>query len=247
MTISDNTTVVIPAYNEGGTIRQIADECLKQNLKVIIVNDCSIDNTEEILSDMPVIVLSNTVNSGKASSLWKGMMYALNEGADQVITLDGDGQHKPENIPLLLEKAAQHPDHLIIAARLKDNEQAPKARLFANRFADFWVSWAAGQWVKDSQSGFRLYPAKLIRNIEVDQDKNKGFVFESKVIIEAARLGINTKIVAISSVYHENLRPSHFRPVADIVQIVKMIAWSLISRGLYLSGLWRALNQRNKN
>ncbi len=244
MTVSINTMIVIPAYNEAGTIRQIVLECLQLNHKVIVVNDCSSDTTLQVLSDLPVHVLSNKTNSGKAASLWIGMQFALKEGADQIITLDGDGQHKPENIPLLLEKASKWPDHLIIAARLKDNDQAPKARLFANRFADFWVSWAAGQWVRDSQSGFRLYPARLIRNIQVDLDRNKGFVFESKVIIEASRLGINCKIVEISSVYHENLRPSHFRPVADIVQIVKMIAWSLISRGLFLPGLWRALKQK---
>ncbi len=127
MTVSINTMIVIPAYNEAGTIRQIVLECLQLNHKVIVVNDCSSDTTLQVLSDLPVHVLSNKTNSGKAASLWIGMQFALKEGADQIITLDGDGQHKPENIPLLLEKASKWPDHLIIAARLKDNDQAPKA------------------------------------------------------------------------------------------------------------------------
>lgn len=238
------TFIVIPAYNEGATIRGLVQRCLPLELPVVVVDDGSTDNTVTELEGLPVTLLRNEHNSGKAATLWHGMQYAVAQGAAQVVTIDGDGQHRPEDIPAVLACAAEHTASIIIAARLKDNDQAPRARLAANRFADFWISWAAGQWVHDTQSGFRLYPADLIRQLSPDTRRERGFVFESQVVIEAARRGFATHVTPISSSYHANARASHFRPVADITRIVLMVAWSLISRGLYLPGLWRALRSK---
>lgn len=233
-----STAVLIPAYNEGATIRDIAIRCLEKLDKVIIVDDGSTDDTVEQLDGLPVTILKNQTNSGKAASLWKGIQHVLELNIRNIITLDGDGQHSPEDIPLLLEAANENKDHLVIAARLGNRDQAPGARLRANNFADFWVSWAAGQKITDSQSGFRLYPASLFTNKALSVKTKHGFVFESEIIIDAVRLGFRCHTVAINSVYHSGARASHFRPVADIAQIVIMISWKLFSRGMYLQGLW---------
>ena len=238
------TVIVIPAFNEGATIRSLVERCLHYRLPVIVVDDGSSDNTVAELQELPVTLMRNPQNSGKAATLWCGIKHALQEEAEQVITLDGDGQHSPEDIPALLETASQHPRSIIIAARLKDNDQAPRARLAANRFADFWISWAAGQWIHDTQSGYRLYPSSLLAQLKPDLSRKHGFVFESKVLIDAARQGYPAHVTPISSSYHANARASHFRPVADITRIVIMVAWSLFSRGMYLPGLWRALKSR---
>jgi glycosyltransferase involved in cell wall biosynthesis len=238
------TVIVIPAYNEGATIRELVERCLQLSFPVIVVDDGSTDNTQAALDGLPITLLANPQNSGKAATLWYGMQQALKAGAGQIITIDGDGQHRPEDIPAVLQAAQQHPEHIVIAARLKDNDQAPRARLAANRFADFWISWAAGRWIHDTQSGFRLYPASLIAQLHPDTSRERGFVFESKVLIDAARRGVNTTVTPISSSYHSNARVSHFRPVADITRIVLMVAWSLFSRGFFPQGLWRALRGR---
>lgn len=238
--------IVIPAYNEGATIRDLVERCLKQSLPVTVVDDGSSDNTVEELEGLPITLLRNPQNSGKAATLWRGMQHAVAQGAKQVITLDGDGQHRPEDIPALLQTAAQYPQSLIIAARLRDNDQAPRARLAANRFADFWISWAAGQWIHDTQSGFRLYPATLLEQLNPDTRREQGFVFESRVLIEAASRNFTIHVTPISSSYQANARASHLQPFTDISRIVRMVAWSLISRGFYPSGLWRALKSRQK-
>lgn len=238
--------VVIPAYNEGATIRALAEEVLQHGLPLIVVDDGSRDDTIAQLDGLALTVLENGQNQGKAASLWQGMQYALAQGAEAVITLDGDGQHRPVDIPRLAAAAAQYPNTLLIAARLRGRENAPKARRRANLVADFWISWAAGQWVHDSQSGFRLYPAALLRRFRPRQGRRYGFVFESEIIIEAVRSGIPCLALPIDSIYQHGARASHFRPVADITLIVRMVAWKLLSRGMFLPGLWRALRGRRE-
>lgn len=238
--------VVIPAYNEEATIREVASRAREFCPRVIVVDDGSSDNTSGALEGLDITLLRNRRNAGKATTLWHGMQHAMALGVEAVVSLDGDTQHDPADIPRLVEAAARLPRHLIIAARLKNRDKAPKARLFANNFADFWVSWAAGQWVHDSQSGYRLYPVALLKEAVNVQRLQHGFVFESEILIEAGRCGYPVVSVPIASVYRHGARASHFRPVADIALIVRMIAWKLIRRGLYLPGLWRALRTRHE-
>jgi glycosyltransferase involved in cell wall biosynthesis len=236
--------VVIPAYNESATIREVAKKALRHAPLVIVVDDGSSDDTAAQLQGLDVEVLRNKTNSGKGGSIWRGLYHAINKGADAVFTLDGDGQHDPNDIPDLLNEARINPHAMIIGARLLNRENAPKARLFANNFADFWVSWAAGQFVQDSQSGFRLYPKSLIENVKVGISRKHSFVFESEIAIEAGRLGHKIICCPIVSQYHDNARPSHFKASSDITKIVLMITWKLVSRGTYAHGLVRSLVQR---
>lgn len=236
-TIRPNFAVVIPAYNEVATIRDIATRALNFAELVIIVNDGSSDGTAQALEHLPVTVLNNSTNIGKGESLNRAAQHALQLGVDAVITLDGDGQHQPEDIPLLLAAARAHPDTIIIAARLRSRHAAPPLRRFANRCADFWISWAAGHRIRDSQSGFRLYPAQAFNA----PTPSTGFTFESEILIDAAHQGIYASSVAIDTIYHKQARPSHYRPTADTLSIVRMVAWKLLCRGLYPLGLARSL------
>lgn len=235
------TIVVIPAYNEARTIAAVAQRVIAQKLPLVIVDDASTDGTVAALDGLDVIVLRNETNQGKGGSLWRGMQYALQQGAEAIITLDGDGQHRPEDIPLVLAAAECAPDTIIIAARQLDTAQAPKARRAANRIADFWISWASGYPISDSQSGFRLYPAQLVKRVEVASDRRRGFVFESEILIKASRVGVYSQAVAIPAIYQAGARPSHFRPVRDITNITLMVASHLLRRGLAPLDLLRSL------
>jgi hypothetical protein len=133
------------------------------------------------------------------------------------------------------------PHALVVGARLHEGGSIPADRYFANRFANFWIAWAAGQRVEDSQSGFRVYPASLLNRLPQRLGHAAGFVFESEVLIEAGRRGTRLAWVPIPAIYQPSGRRSHFRPVADIVLITRMVAWKLLSRGLYLRGLLRSL------
>jgi len=233
--------VVIPAYNESRTIRDVAERALGQAPVVIIVDDGSTDGTAAALEGLPVVLLRHQVNRGKAASLYAGAGEAIRRGAGFIVTLDGDGQHRAEDIPLLAQANAVAPGRIVIGSRLHMREAIPPARYWANRLANFWISWAAGYAIADTQSGFRVYPAALFAKAKVGHDEAHSFVFESEILIEAARLGVQAVCVPISVIYSSRARPSHFRPVVDIARIVRMVAWRLLARGLYLQGLYRSL------
>ena len=238
---NQDIAVVIPAYNEEKTVVRITLDAQKYISRVIVVDDGSTDRTGELLISQPVTLLSNSGNMGKAFSLWRGMQFAVKNGAKAVITLDGDCQHHAADIPRLVSSWRNNPDCIVIAARLNNRNHAPWMRRFANSFADFWVSWASGYPVRDSQSGFRLYPTSLIQQLDPITTPERSFVFESEILIDAAAIGIRSISVPIDTVYHDNARKSHYRPATDTTRIIKMIANKLLRRKLYLSGLINVL------
>jgi glycosyltransferase involved in cell wall biosynthesis len=224
--------VVIPAYNEAATIRDVAERALRQAQLVIVVDDGSSDATAGALAGLGVVLLRNQANLGKAASLRRGADEAMRRGAGAIVTLDGDGQHCPEDIALLLQAWREAPECIVIGSRLHRREHIPPARYWANRVANFWIGLAAGYAIADSQSGFRVYPARVLREARVRCDRARSFVFESEILIEAARLDVQARCVPVQVIYNNRARASHFRPVLDIARIVRMVAWRLVSQGL---------------
>ncbi len=236
-----NFAIVIPAYNETLTILSVIESALKYSSHVIVVNDASQDNTAELVAQTQAQLINLPQNLGKANALQEGFKQALLLEVEAVITLDGDAQHNPDEIPKLWEAFQQDPNTLVIASRLKDRQNAPKSRRIANKIADFWVSWAAGKPIADSQSGFRLYPASLLKKLPFPYHNDSGFVFESEVLIDSAHQHYQFTFVPIDTVYAEDRRASHFRAGFDITQITKMVALKLLKRGMNLPGLFISL------
>ena len=239
----DGVWIAIPAYNEVRTIRALAQAALAQCPRVMVVDDGSTDGTAQQLDGLRLTLLRQPVNKGKAACLRLAFTEALRLGAQCVVTLDGDGQHDPIDAPALLRAWRNHPDRLIVGARLHDKASFPPARYRANRFACFWISWAAGHPIADSQSGFRVYPAAVLALATADKVRGERFTFESEILIEAAEQGILSLAVAIPARYPPNARRSHFRPVVDIADIVRMVATRLLKKGFNPLGLWRSLHK----
>lgn len=233
--------VVIPAYNEEPTIYAVAKQSLEHLKQVIVIDDGSTDRTAQVLQGLPVTVLQNDTNCGKAASLWKGFQYAKQLGFTAVVTLDGDGQHSPADIPRLIAQAEWTPHRIIIGARRRPWTRHTWHRIVANRIADFWVSWASDHPIADSQSGFRIYPMSLITRLNIATNRERSFVFESEILVEGAKLGFWSLPVPIESEPRQAPRPSYFRPVVDIARITKMIALKLLAEGLAPRKLYHAL------
>lgn len=243
----DGIWVVIPAYNEEATVRDVAARARRYCSDVIVVDDGSSDGTAEALAGLDITLLKNGQNRGKGGSLSRGFQEALARGAAAVITLDADGQHAPEEIPAFIEATHNDPHALIVGARRSLQRRNSRWRYIANRVADFWISCAAGQAMEDSQSGFRLYPSRLLRTLTVSHGLKRSFVFESEVLIEAARGGIRCVHIPISVAPRLGPRPSHFRPVLDIGRITKMVAWKILQRGLSVRGLFPSIRSSSSD
>jgi glycosyltransferase involved in cell wall biosynthesis len=222
---------VVPAYNEAATIRDIVTRTLQQVSDVIVVDDGSVDATASALEGLPVTLLRNPVNMGKSASLWRGMQHALEKGAQAVITLDGDGQHRPEEIPALIAGHSARPEAIIIGSRLHRRTGMPGVRYGANLVANFWVSLLAGYSIPDSQSGFRIYPAELLRRVRVGHSAAARFTLESEILIEAGRMGVRSVAVPVMVSYLALPRASHYAPIADTCRITSMIVRKLLRLG----------------
>ncbi len=227
---SAGCVAVIAAYDEAATIRNVAERTLRQVGALIVVDDGSGDGTGAALAGLPLELLRHPVNLGKGATLWRGMQRALERGARAVITLDGDGQHRPEDIPALLAAHRRQPEAIVIGSRLHLREEMPALRYRANRCADLCVRLAAGRGFPDTQSGFRVYPVRLLREARVDHGASARFAFESEILIEAGRLGIEGVAVPVTVAYRGLARASHFANVADAARIARMLVRRLFAR-----------------
>jgi len=233
-----NFAVVIPAYNEAATIQDIVNRALKFSNIVIVIDDGSTDNTSAQLDDLKITLIKHGKNTGKAASLLDGINTAILMGVEYIVTLDGDGQHHPEDIGRLLASLQQHPNTIIIGSRLANKAAIPAKRYYANKTANFWLSWATGYLIEDSQSGFRIYPATLFHQLSISTQHS--FVFESEILIKAAKQKIYSFPVPIDAIYAANARPSHFQGVKDITLITLMVTKELVSHGMAPIRFYRA-------
>jgi glycosyltransferase involved in cell wall biosynthesis len=232
---------VIPAYNEAATLRGVAERTLPQVDLLIVIDDASTDGTRETIAGLPLSLLANAANLGKGASLCRGIAHALAQGADAVVTLDGDGQHAPEDIPRLRAAAELDRKALVIGSRLHESHKIPRDRYLAQRVGDFCIGWAARRAIPDSQCGFRIYPAAMFRTVTLKTDSASGFVFESEILIDAARAGIEIVSVPVAAIYEPRGRRSHFRPVKDFCCVGAMVTRKIVQRGFDLPGLVRSL------
>lgn len=248
LTQSDATptfAVLIPAYNEAATVRDIVCRSLGQCNQVMVIDDGSTDGTADMLEGLPITLIRHAQNQGKGASLLEGLALLCQQGVSAVITLDADGQHAPEDIPRFIEAFQSSDSALVIGSRLHERHKFPADRYRANRIANFWISWAAGVRIDDSQSGYRLYPCSGLHELLQGVVGSHHFVFESEILIDAARRDVRFVYVPIAAVYSQTARKSHFRPVLDILRIARMVALKLITRGFCLRGLVALLRHRD--
>lgn len=210
--------VVMPTYNNAGTIAQVIDDVKKYSDDVIVVNDGSTDETAAILSSIKDIkVIDYPKNKGKGYALKLGLAKAYEWGYRYAITIDSDGQHYADDIPVFIDKIEEKPDSLLIGARNLTADNMPSKNTFANKFSNFWYKVETGEKLSDTQSGFRLYPLDKLQKIHF---LTRRYEFEVEIIVRAAWRGVNVENVPIK-VYYPPVeeRVSHFRPLQDFTRI----------------------------
>ncbi|MFH6965956.1 DUF2062 domain-containing protein [Flavobacterium sp. FlaQc-28] len=228
---STSFCVIVPTYNNQKTLKKVLDSILDFTSNVIIVNDGSTDQTNEILKQYHHLTqIHHPKNLGKGRALRNGFRKAIEQNFEYAITIDSDGQHFASDIPIFIAAIQEEPNSLLIGSRNMTQENVPKKSSFGNKFSNFWFKFETGIKLEDTQSGFRLYPLKLIPK----QFYTNKFEFEIEVIVRSAWKGIVVKNIPIQVLYDPAERVSHFRPFRDFTRISILNTVLVINALLYI-------------
>ena len=213
---SRDTWCVIPVYNNAATIHDIAQRCRQQLPNILVVDDGSTDaDLRRLLSDLDVTVIRHPRNLGKGAALLTAFRFAAEKQASYLITIDGDGQHYPEDIPLFLDHLA--PDAILVGQRDQVIGTMPGTSRFGRDFSDFWIYVETGKKVSDTQSGFRAYPVGHVLKLHFF---SRHYNFEVEVITRAIWAGLTIHKIPIRVWYAEaDQRVSSFHPFRDNLRI----------------------------
>ena len=222
---SASYAALIPALDCAATIAEVVRGCREHVSLVLVVDDGSSDATANEARSAGAEVCSHGENLGKGAALVSGLRYLEERGFTHAVSVDGDGQHFPAEIPRLRAESASHPASLIIGSRLIESEVAAINR-FGNEVANVWVRIATGRDLGDTQCGQRVYPIGPTLALH---PVGRRFEFETEVLIRAVRAGMEIRSVPVHVYYPPPaLRRSHYHKVWDTVRIIDMMMGLLL-------------------
>jgi glycosyltransferase involved in cell wall biosynthesis len=210
--------VIIPAYCEAGRIGPVVAGVKAYWPDVIVVDDGSPDDTSRQAGQAGAMVIRHEVNSGKGAALDTGFRTARERGFDFVITMDGDGQHSPSDLPVFVSAYRQSGTPVLVGNRMADTRDMPLLRWMTNRAMSWLLSREMGQWVPDTQCGYRLYVLDVVPEVSAE---SKRFAAESEVLMDLSHRGVRIGSVPVATIYGSEKSKIH--PVKDTVRFFKML------------------------
>lgn len=201
MSEKHTTLVLIPAYNEGLVIGSLILNVQQYADKIIVINDGSSDNTEQIAKLAGVEVLSLEKNSGKAHAMMLGFKRARELNYIATVMIDGDGQHDPADIPRLVKPVIEGRADLVVGSRFLEKtgvEEIPTYRKVGQKVLNQATNLSSGFKCSDSQSGYRALSQKALNNMDF---VSSGYGIESDMLSHFAGLGLTIDEVPISVTY----------------------------------------------
>ena len=181
------------------------------------MNDGATDATPDILARYPQLTIIHLPkNKGKGNALRIGFNKARDLGYDYALTIDSDGQHYPDDIPVFIAAIeAENEPTLLVGSRNMSQDGVPKKSSFGHKFSNFWFHLETGVNLPDTQSGYRLYPLQHIPK----KYYTEKFEFEIEILVRSSWNGVQLKNVPIQVLYDPEERVSHFRPFRDFMRI----------------------------
>ncbi len=205
---------LIPAHDEAPRIGAVVLGA-RAHLPVIVVDDGSKDETAARAAEAGAKVVAQRPNQGKGAALRTGFRRALEEGLAAVVTLDGDGQHDPAELPSFVAALARDPDVELVIGR-RDFRRMPLVRRLSNTLGTLLLSAAVGRWIPDNQSGYRLIGRRLMA--ATLDSREDGFAFEVEMIAICLREGWPIAWVPIRTIYGDER--SHIRPLRHLGEFI---------------------------
>jgi glycosyltransferase involved in cell wall biosynthesis len=209
--------VVIPVYNHGKTLADVVERSLKHCPDILVIDDGSTDGGAEGIEVLGVSLVRHSVNKGKGAAIMTAAREAARLGKTHILTIDADGQHDPDEIPLFFPKIEAAPLAIVVGIRDFSSPNIPRSSKFGRRFSNFWLRVQTGTHLSDVQSGFRAYPVRLLEALSF---REKHYSFEVEVLVKAAWAGFDLLEVDVSVYYPPaQERISHFHKFKDNVRI----------------------------
>ncbi|PIV20503.1 MAG: glycosyltransferase family 2 protein, partial [Deltaproteobacteria bacterium CG03_land_8_20_14_0_80_45_14] len=196
MQCSKRICILIPAYNAQETLGSVLKKIEPLKIDTLVVNDGSLDETKRVASENGVQILEHPLNLGKGAALQTGFQYILQKDYQVVITLDADGQHDPSEIPSLLKIYQSVKPDILVASRAAEFGRMTFLRRFWNRLGVKAVARLCHSDITDSQSGFRLIRAKVLKEVSLSTSR---FETELELLIKACKKGFSVLSVPINT------------------------------------------------
>lgn len=216
------TCVLIPAYMEesriASVIREVREFC--PEAEIVVIDDGSADDTDAVAAEAGATVLDHVRNQGKGAALQTGFDYAREKGFDLAITLDADGQHAPSDIPAFLQAYERTRNSVLVGNRMGNLSAMPRLRRFVNRFMSDLLSRTMGQYVPDSQCGFRLYHRSAFPD-GLQDPASRRYAAESEILLRLSLRGLKIGAVPIQTIY--GTETSKVNPLTDTFRFFRML------------------------
>ncbi|MCG6930413.1 MAG: glycosyltransferase family 2 protein [Desulfofustis sp.] len=220
--------IVIPVYNEATVIGEVLAEIRKTgNFSIIVVDDGSRDDSFVQASARGALALRHRINRGKGAAVKTGIMAANLLEPDIVVTMDGDGQHDPADLSVLVQPILDGIADVVLGSRTLNRHEMPKTKVVANFFGNFFTWLLYGIWVSDSQSGFRAYSKYAALIIDTKADK---YEYDSKVIREIKTNRLKYAEVPVRTRYTEYSQGKGQKQglVNGLITLFRMI-WNMLT------------------
>jgi glycosyltransferase involved in cell wall biosynthesis len=217
--IREASAVLIPAFLEERRIREVVERSRRESPRVVVVDDGSHDATAREAAAGGAEVISHPQNRGKGAAIKTGLAHLRGDtGVQWIVLLDGDGQHRPEEIPRFFE-AAGSGAKLFVGNRMEDTATMPFVRRTTNRVMSGLIGRLCGQRVPDSQCGFRMVHRDLIDALSTGAN---GYDYETEMLFIVSRMGCVIGAVPVSTIYGDET--SKIRAVRDTIRFVALLA-----------------------
>lgn len=218
------TIVVIPAFNESKYISSILCNVINFVDKIVLIDDGSTDRTSEVARNIndKIIVLKHRINLGKGAALKTGCLAALKLGADIIVTMDADGQHKPEDIPRFLKEIQEKNTDIVFGSR-KIGRNMPLMMTLGNKFLSVIIKFLFRVYISDTQSGFRAFRANIFDKIRWN---SHNYSVETEMIVNAGKNKLRYSEIIIDTIYHDKYKGT---TIFDGIRIFfNLLIWKII-------------------
>ena len=217
--------VVIPAHNEAQAIGPLVVAVRSLGYDCIVIDDGSMDHTDTVAAEAGAVVLKTNAKSGKGNALKLGFDYVLKNDYEALIAMDGDGQHSPSDIAAFVSCYQNAKADIISGNRMQNPKGMPPVRLATNRLMSWMISLFCRQHIPDTQCGFRLIKADVLRAIKLE---SSDFEIETEVLIKASKKGFKIASVGIQTIYRDEV--SKIQPVRDTFRFIAYLWRELLRR-----------------